>query len=59
MFRLSSFILFFGAASFPPQATATTITVEAESYLWMKGVQTEDTSDVGGGKNVGYIDTGD
>ena len=37
----------------------TTITVQAESYLWMQGVQTEDTSDVGGGKNVGYIDTGD
>ncbi len=25
----------------------------------MQGVQTEDTSDVGGGKNVGSIDTGD
>ena len=25
----------------------------------MQGVQTEDTSDVGGGKNAGYIDTGD
>jgi hypothetical protein len=25
----------------------------------MQGVETEDTSDVGGGKNVGYIDTGD
>jgi hypothetical protein len=25
----------------------------------MQGVQTKDTSDVGGGKNVGYIDTGD
>jgi hypothetical protein len=42
----------------PPQSP-TTITVEAESYLWMQGVQTEDTSNVGGGKNVGYIDTGD
>jgi hypothetical protein len=37
----------------------TTITAEAESYLWMQGVQTKDTSNVGGGKNVGYIDTGD
>jgi endoglucanase len=25
----------------------------------MKGVQNENTSDVGGGKSVGYIDTGD
>ncbi len=25
----------------------------------MQGVSTESTSDVGGGKNVGYIDTGD
>ena len=42
-----------------PPPSPTTITVEAENYLWMQGVQTEDTSDVGGGKNVGYIDTGD
>ena len=42
-----------------PATSPTTITVEAECYLWMQGVQTEDTSDVGGGKNVGYIDTGD
>jgi hypothetical protein len=42
-----------------PPPSPTTITIQAESYLWMQGVQTEDTSDVGGGKNVGYIDTGD
>ncbi len=42
-----------------PATSPTTITVEAECYLWMQGVETEDTSDVGGGKNVGYIDTGD
>ncbi len=42
-----------------PPRSSTTITVGAESYLWMQGVQTEDTSDVGGGKNVGWIDTGD
>jgi hypothetical protein len=41
----------------PPSPTA--IIVEAESYLWMQGVQTENTSDGGGGMNVGYIDTGD
>lgn len=33
--------------------------VEAESYSSMSGVQTETTTDTGGGQNVGYIDTGD
>jgi beta-glucanase (GH16 family) len=42
-----------------PATSPTTITFEAECYLSMQGVQTEDTNDVGGGKNVGYIDTGD
>ena len=42
-----------------PATNLPTITVEAECYLWMQGVQTEVTSDAGGGKNVGYIDTGD
>ena len=45
------------STTLPPSST--TITIQAESYLWMQGVQTEDTSDVNGGKNVGYIDTGD
>ena len=34
-------------------------TIEAESFLQASGVQTQATSDVGGGLNVGYIDTGD
>ncbi|MEI8634321.1 carbohydrate-binding protein [Vibrio sp. PP-XX7] len=38
--------------SFPKQ-------IEAESYNSMSGVGTEPTSDVGGGSNVGWIDTGD
>jgi predicted esterase len=42
----------------PPPATGT-IHIEAESYINMNGVQTETTTDVGGGQNVGYIDTGD
>ncbi len=43
-----------------PATSPTAITVEAECFLWMQGVQTEDTSDGGsGGKNVGYIDAGD
>jgi endoglucanase Acf2 len=34
-------------------------TIQAESYTAMNGIQTEATSDTGGGLNVGYIDTGD
>jgi endoglucanase len=34
-------------------------TIQAEGWCQMSGVQTEATSDVGGGLNVGYIDTGD
>lgn len=33
--------------------------VEAEDYIAMSGVQTETTSDIGGGANVGWIDDGD
>ncbi len=33
--------------------------IEAEDYTDMFGVQTESTSDYGGGLNVGYIDDGD
>lgn len=34
-------------------------TVQAENYSLMTGVRTENTSDVGGGLNVGYIDNND
>jgi endoglucanase len=33
--------------------------VEAESFAQMSGIQTESTSDSGGGLNVGWIDAGD
>ncbi len=33
--------------------------IQAEAYGEMSGVQTEQTSDTGGGTNVGWIDTGD
>ncbi len=33
--------------------------IEAESYNAMSGIQTEATSDTGGGLNVGWIETGD
>ncbi len=35
------------------------VTVEAENYSDMSGVQTENTTDTGGGVNVGWIDDGD
>ncbi len=33
--------------------------IEAENYSYMGGIQTENTTDTGGGLNVGYVDTGD
>ncbi|MCD9018831.1 carbohydrate-binding protein [Parachryseolinea silvisoli] len=33
--------------------------IQAESYSNMSGIQTEPTTDTGGGLNVGYADTGD
>jgi chitinase len=41
----------------PPVGTGTLI--QAESYSSMSGIQTEATTDTGGGLNVGYADTGD
>ncbi|WP_025740135.1 glycosyl hydrolase [Aquimarina pacifica] len=35
------------------------IHIEAEDYTAMSGVQTENTTDTGGGLNVGWIDAGD
>lgn len=35
------------------------ITIQAENYSNMAGVQTETTTDAGGGLNVGWIDAGD
>lgn len=46
----------------PPQpCTAVTLPakVEAEAYCSMQGIQTEATTDVGGGLNVGWTDSGD
>src|SRR5688572_33235394 len=37
----------------------TLATIQAESYNFMSGVQTEATSDTGGGLNVGWIDASD
>jgi hypothetical protein len=40
-------------------ATSFSQTVQAENYSSMAGVQTENTTDTGGGLNVGWIETGD
>lgn len=44
-------------------ATCSTIsagnTIQAENWCQMQGIQTETTSDTGGGQNLGYIDNGD
>lgn len=33
--------------------------IEAEDYIFQSGVQLENTTDVGGGQNIGYLDPGD
>jgi endoglucanase len=47
-----------GTTTTPPPSSSTT-RIEAENFSGMSGVQTESTVDVGGGQDVGYIDTGD
>ena len=42
-----------------PPSTGTATVVQAESYHAMSGVQTEGTTDTGGGLNVGWLDAGD
>ncbi|RKP54446.1 carbohydrate-binding protein [Cohnella endophytica] len=42
-----------------PDVAAIPGKIEAENYNYMWGVQTETTSDTGGGLNVGWIDNGD
>ncbi|HYG40416.1 MAG TPA: glycosyl hydrolase family 18 protein [Cytophagales bacterium] len=45
----------------PPTCTVynTNSTIQAESYCTMSGIQTENTTDAGGGQNVGWIEAGD
>ncbi|MES1190933.1 MAG: cellulase family glycosylhydrolase [Steroidobacter sp.] len=35
------------------------VTIQAENYCQMSGIQTETTTDTGGGQDVGWIDNGD
>ncbi len=46
-------------ASVAPAAAPIPGTIQAEAYATMSGVQTQTTSDAGGGLNVGWIDQGD
>lgn len=39
--------------------TSVPATIQAESFCQMSGIQTETTTDAGGGQNVGWIDAGD
>jgi hypothetical protein len=43
----------------PPPTTTLPGTMQAESFSSMNGIQTENTSDTGGGQNVGWIDAND
>ena len=43
----------------PTNPPPVTTRIEAENYTVMNGVQKENTTDAGGGQNVGYIDAGD
>ncbi|VXB98804.1 conserved exported hypothetical protein [Flavobacterium sp. 9AF] len=40
-------------------SSSSSILIQAENYTAMSGIQTEATTDAGGGLNVGYADTGD
>ncbi|MGB0432154.1 MAG: carbohydrate-binding protein, partial [Bacteroidia bacterium] len=55
---LANAALIFAAILFSHLANAQII-IEAESYTNMSGVDLENTTDDGGGKNVGWIDNGD
>jgi len=40
-------------------SNSSNVLIQAEDYSAMNGIQTESTTDTGGGLNVGYADTGD
>jgi len=52
-----------GTAPPPPSCSGTFAavpgTIQAESYCSMSGIQTENTTDTGGGQNVGWIEAND
>jgi hypothetical protein len=48
-----------GVRTGPAPASPIPGTVQAENFTAMNGIQTQATTDAGGGSNVGYIDAGD
>jgi endoglucanase len=48
-----------GSTTPPPPGGTVIATIQAESYSQQSGIQTQNTSDAGGGLNVGWIDYGD
>ena len=48
-----------GSSSSSSSSSAGATTIQAEDFAVMSGVQTETTSDTGGGANVGWLDAGD
>ena len=58
-FILDALLWLGGQPSGPAPAISIPGTVQAENYTTMSGIQTETTTDAGGGLNVGYIDAGD
>jgi endoglucanase len=48
-----------GTTTSTTPTSSTSTRIEAENWTSMSGVQTENTSDAGGGKDVGWIDNGD
>ncbi|MBO9203342.1 MULTISPECIES: carbohydrate-binding protein [Niastella] len=58
-FILDALLWLGGQPAGPAPAAPIPGTVQAEGYTNMSGIQTETTTDAGGGSNVGYIDAGD
>jgi hypothetical protein len=58
-FILDALLWLGGQPSGPAPAIPIPGTVQAENYTTMSGIQTETTTDAGGGLNVGYIDAAD
>ena len=48
-----------GTTTTTTPTSSTSTRIEAENWSSMSGVQTENTADAGGGKDVGWIDNGD
>ncbi|WNJ18286.1 carbohydrate-binding protein [Pontibacter sp. G13] len=50
---------FTASASINVSSPSSSVLIQAEDYTSMSGIQTEGTADVGGGDNVGWINSGD